>query len=166
MRANAAAFNRTPPAKGLIMPRITWKRLLYAACVALAGLAALTAYELLRSREAQRYYAQGFDHEKAGEYEAAIADYAHAIGIISDYAEAYNNSGISYAALGEYEKAIDDYTQAIGIISDYAAAYYNRGNAYADLGEYDKAIADYTHAVDIDPDYAEAYANRGSAYVD
>ena len=94
--------------------------------------------------------------------EDALADYAEAIRLKPDYAEAYSNRGIVKAKLGRYDDALADYAEAIRLKPDHASSFYNRGVAKAKLGRYEDALADYDEAIRLKPDYAEAYSNRGA----
>ena len=86
--------------------------------------------------------------------EDALADYAEAIRLKPDYAEAYNNRGAVKDALGRHDDAIADYDEAIRLKPDYAEPYYNRGTVKAKLGRYDDALADYAEAIRLKPDHA------------
>ena len=94
--------------------------------------------------------------------EDALADYAEAIRLKPDYAEAYNNRGAVKDALGRHDDALADYAEAIRLKPDYAEAYNNRGALKDALGRHDDALADYAEAIRLKPDYAIAYANRGN----
>ena len=95
--------------------------------------------------------------------EDALADYAEAIRLKPDYAEAYNNRGVVKDALGRHDDALADYTEAIRLKPDHARPYYNLGIVKAKLGRYDDALADYTEAIRLKPDHAGAFYNRGVA---
>ena len=95
--------------------------------------------------------------------EDAIADYAEAIRLKPDYAEAYNNRGAVKGKSGRYTAAIADCDQAIRLKPDDANAYNNRGAAKRLLGRHDDAIADYDEAIRLKPDDADGYNNRGAA---
>ena len=95
--------------------------------------------------------------------EDALADYAEAIRLKPDYAEAYNNRGILKAKLGRYDDALADYDEAIRLKPDHARPYYNRGILKAQLGRYEDTLADYAEAIRLRPDYARAFYNRGVA---
>ena len=94
--------------------------------------------------------------------EDALADYAEAIRLEPDYAEAYNNRGAVKAKLGRYDDALADYAEAIRLKPDHAGAFYNRGVAKDTLGRHEDALGDFAEAIRLKPDYAEAYNNRGA----
>ncbi len=95
--------------------------------------------------------------------EDALADYAEAIRLKPDYAEAYNNRGAVKAALGRHDDALADYAEAIRLKPDHASPYYNLGIVKAKLGRYDDALADYAEAIRLKPDHDGAFYNRGVA---
>ena len=95
--------------------------------------------------------------------EDAIADYAEAIRLKPDYAEAYNNRGAVKDALGRHDDALADYAEAIRLKPDHASPYYNLGTVKAKLGRCDDALADYAEAIRLKPDHAGAFYNRGVA---
>ena len=95
--------------------------------------------------------------------EGALADYAEAIRLKPDYAEAYNNRGAVKDKLGRYDDALADYAEAIRLKPDHANPYFNLGTAKAKLGRYDDALADYAEAIRLKPDHDGAFYNRGIA---
>jgi len=99
-----------------------------------------------------------------GDYDHAIQDYAKAIELKPDFAEAYFNRGLAYNNKGDYDRAIPDFTKTIKLEPDHAEAYNSRGIAYDHKGDQDRALKDYTKAIELNPDYAKAYNNRGIAY--
>ena len=95
--------------------------------------------------------------------EDALAEYAKAIRLKPDYAEAYNNRGAAKDALGRQDDALADYAEAIRLKPNDAGLYYNLGSVKAKLGRYDDALADYGEAIRLKPDHAGAFYNRGVA---
>ena len=95
--------------------------------------------------------------------EGALADYAEAIRLKPDYAEAYNNRGAVKDKLGRYDDALADYAEAIRLKPDHASPYFNLGTVKAKLGRYDDALADYAEAIRLKPDHDGAFYNRGIA---
>jgi tetratricopeptide (TPR) repeat protein len=113
---------------------------------------------------AKKYFKQGNDYYRQGEYDKAIESYKEAIELKPDDAAAYYNLGNAYNDLGEYAQAIESYKKAIKLKPDDVAAYYNLGNAYYNRSEYAKAIESYHKAIELKPDDADAYNNLGNAY--
>lgn len=114
---------------------------------------------------AGEYFERAYQHQMAGNYDMAIADYTESIRLNPQDADAYNNRGYVYNDFKKmYDIAISDFNEAIRLNPQHARAYYNRGLAYHNKGDYDRAIADYDQAIRLNPQYAIAYANRGVAY--
>jgi tetratricopeptide (TPR) repeat protein len=110
------------------------------------------------------YTNRGVGHERAGNYERAVADHTVAIRLDPELADGYLNRGISYRRLKKFSEALADYTHAIKLDPNGADIYSNRGNVYSDLGNFRDAIEDYNRAIQIDPNYYRAYNNRGLSY--
>jgi len=116
------------------------------------------------TQDAQFYYNRGIGSHKAGDLDAAIADYNQAIALNPNFANAYYNRGNAYYAKGELDGAVADFTQVITLTPKDDRAYNNRGLAYYAKGEPDRAIAEFTQAIALNPNFANAYNNRGNAY--
>jgi tetratricopeptide (TPR) repeat protein len=110
------------------------------------------------------YFRLGWLYQVTEQDHQAIANYAQAIALNPQDAEAFNNRGIVYYDLGEREKAINDFEQAIALNPQYGEAFYNRGIVYYGLGEDEKAIAGFAQAIVLNPQDAEAFYNRGIVY--
>lgn len=91
--------------------------------------------------------------------EEAEADFAAAIKLKPDYAEAYANRGRLHVDAENWELAVADLTRAIELNPRLAEAYGNRGRAYEGLGDGEKARADYDRAIELGHDPL-AYFNR------
>ena len=107
---------------------------------------------------------KGFDCQKRGEYDKAIAHYTQSIVSNPHNLLAYSNRAAAYRAKGEVDLAIQDCDKAIELNPGALDAYINRGNAYSDKGEVDLAIQDYTTAIALNPEDVEAHYNRALAY--
>ena len=90
----------------------------------------------------------------------ARADFARAIALKPNYAEAFYNRATTASAKGDFEQAIGDFDTAIRLKPDYAEAFYNRGSAYDQNGQYELAVADYDQAIRLKPGDAGALVNR------
>lgn len=101
---------------------------------------------------------------KAGETQAALADYNSALQLNANFSRAYNNRGSVLSDLGRYDEAIRDLDKAIECDPYYADAYDNRGNALARKGQPERALTDYNRCLKLDPNRAVSYNNRASAY--
>src|SRR5262244_1954782 len=110
------------------------------------------------------FYKRANGYYERGQYDRAIEDYNHVIGLNPNHANAFSNRGATYARKGEYDRAIESYDEAIRLNPKHAAALYGRGNAYRRKGDYDRAIENYDEALRLNPRNANAFSNRGVAY--
>jgi len=117
---------------------------------------------------AQQYFERGWEKEKAGDIQGAIADYTQAIDLKPDYSWALNNRGLlKKNYFQDYDGALADYDRAIQSDPQYAIAYNNRGNLKKNhLKDYDNALADYDRAIQSNPQSADGYYNRGNLKMD
>ena len=116
------------------------------------------------SVDAEFYLKRGEDFSGVHQYDRAIADYAAAIELKPDYAEAYNDRGFAYYLKGDFEQAIADYTRAIELRPNYPKAYNSRGVVYMSGGYGEaKSVPDFDRAIELKPDFRYAYINRASA---
>lgn len=88
-------------------------------------------------KESQKYFDEGFNFYKLGQYEKAVESFKEAIRIRPYYADAYNWIGLSYGRLEQYEKAIEAYKEAIKLKPDYIEAQEDLGFAYFSSGKLD-----------------------------
>ena len=110
------------------------------------------------------YVRRGQQKVGEGNFEGAIADYAEAIRINPNDAEAFNSRAFAYFSLKQYSKAVSDNTEAIRIEPDNSMTFAIRGATYLRLEEYSKAIADCNEAIRLIPINSFAYGVRGNAY--
>jgi tetratricopeptide (TPR) repeat protein len=95
----------------------------------------------------QIYASRGSWQYKKKNYNAALADYDHALSIDAEDVEFYDYRADAWMAKGDLDRAIDNYDQSIGIDPTYAAAYFSRGRAYEKKGDIDRARASYRAAL-------------------
>ena len=115
-----------------------------------------------------------------GEYEAAIAEWKHALELSPDEPSIYLSLGVTLARLGRPEEAIAQYQKALQTPSNGAHIHFRLGSALTDSGKSDEAIAHYDYALALvqlnrvdqaleslaaalraDADLAEAHELRG-----
>ena len=77
------------------------------------------------AREASLYRQEGYEAQRAGDMDEAIANYHKAILLDPAYATAYNDLGVSYETLGQLERAKQAYTQCLEINPRHASASAN-----------------------------------------
>jgi tetratricopeptide (TPR) repeat protein len=114
--------------------------------------------------EAGPYFKKGFELQKAGKDQEAVAQYSQAVVIDPSHTEAFTCRGLAYNALGQYDKAIADFTRAISLGSH--DAYITRAYAYRKLKDSDNALADCNRAIELDPKYWEGYVSRAEILQD
>jgi tetratricopeptide (TPR) repeat protein len=99
-----------------------------------------------------------------GRLEEAEADYAQAIALDPEYADAYSGQARLYVSLGDHDAARAAYDAAINVDESDVAAYIGRGEAAAAMGESDQALWDYDRAIELDPRSAAAWRGRAAAH--
>jgi tetratricopeptide (TPR) repeat protein len=88
------------------------------------------------------------------EYRNAIRDFATAISLAPDLADAYNGLGIAYGETGRMEEAIANFSIAIRKNPSNGGSYRNRGLAYAATGNHPEALSDFRKACELGEDDA------------
>uniref|UniRef100_A0A0C9QND0 TSA: Wollemia nobilis Ref_Wollemi_Transcript_18692_1291 transcribed RNA sequence n=1 Tax=Wollemia nobilis TaxID=56998 RepID=A0A0C9QND0_9CONI len=93
----------------------------------------------------------------AGEYEAALGQYASALEIAPDHPMAnelrsmcYANRGTCYSKLGKLEETIKESTKALELNSTYMKALIRRAEAHEKLEHFEEAIADLKKVLELD----------------
>lgn len=109
---------------------------------------------------------RGVARMKAGELQAAFADFSAAIQLHPRFDDAYSNRGFVRVELGQYDLAILDLNRAIELNPRSASAYSNRGTALMRKGESEQGLRDYNQCVKLSPNRALYYHNRAAAYLD
>ena len=100
---------------------------------------------------------RGINLSNSGRHSEALEDYATALRIDADLAEAFLNRGNTYVFLGQFDTAVGDYSTAIELETrKLHAAYFNRGLAYEGLKNLDSAFADFSKALELRPEWALA----------
>ena len=85
------------------------------------------------------------------EIEQAILDFAEALRVDPNNAEACNNLGRAFTLKKDFDRAIEYFGCAIQIDAKYAWAYYNRGRTRFLMKDFRKALSDYSEAIRLDP---------------
>jgi tetratricopeptide (TPR) repeat protein len=110
--------------------------------------------DLLDRDRASTLVNRGIIYNNVRKVDLALADFAAALAIDPNIAEAYLSRGNSRFYQKRFKDAVADYTRAIDLnIDRLAAAYYNRALAYANLEEYGKTRADLVAATKADPSF-------------
>jgi tetratricopeptide (TPR) repeat protein len=114
---------------------------------------------------AAAFKSRGDAHDDKGEYELALEDYANALALSPQDAEALNSRGTTRTAMGQYEAAIEDFDQAVTLGRGKAIPLGNRCFAKAVLGRLADALADCDEAVRLHPARLPALVARGFVYL-
>ncbi len=83
----------------------------------------------------------------SGKIANSIKNYASAIRLAPDFADAYGDKGVALARIGQFDEAISCYDEAIGLDQNYAEAFYNKGLALVELGKSADALTAFRAAV-------------------
>lgn len=139
------------------------------------------------------FFGRAMDHYTLRNYDAATADFTHAIETAPDFTLAYfmrANSIYKGARSGAHDtdadsrqqmkipglparqapptgihEALADINRVIELSPRMAFARFNKGNLLFESGDLTSAIAAYTDAIELKPDFGEAYYNRGYIYL-
>lgn len=125
------------------------------------GVEAATVWESSsESEEAQRWFTEGVQHQRAGRFQEAVRSYERSLRHDSKQPEVLSNLGFCYKNLERYEKAIRYYKEAIRLDPDLAEAHEYLGEAYLELGKLDLAQRQVTILRKLDPSEAEELARK------
>ncbi|MFH0980235.1 MAG: tetratricopeptide repeat protein [Planctomycetota bacterium] len=98
-----------------------------------------------------------------GRTDEALVEYAVALHLKPDYADAITNLGGLLARQGRLDEAIAEYRKAIRLKPTLAPAFNNLGNALFRQRAYAEAVENYEQALRLKPNYADAHHNLGTA---
>ena len=118
------------------------------------------------SRQAKRFYQNGFRHMQDAEWDSAVAAYSEVIHLHAKAASAYAARGTAHLCGGNHEDDIMDYTTAIAIAPDNPSYWRRRAHAWSAANPPDpkSAIADATQVIELDPTHHMGYGRRAVAY--
>ena len=118
------------------------------------------------SRQAKRFYRDGFRHMRYGAWFSAVAAYSEVIHLHQKAASAYATRGTTHLYGGEQQKAIQDYTTAIDLAPDNPSYWRRRAHAWSTTNptEPQSSIDDATRAIELDPTHHMGYGHRAVAY--
>ncbi len=126
---------------------------------------ALREQSMTRSNRAATYVNRGVLRMREGMYEAALEDYAAAVGLQPDLGAAYLNEGAAHIYRRDFAAALGPLDRAIELEShDLFAAYYNRAIARENTGDVSGAYYDFRKSLELKPgwDLAERQLTRFS----
>ena len=103
------------------------------------------------------YLERGWELQKQGEIESAIAAYHRAIQLNPHYDLAYDSLGWALRQQGKLEPAIAAYQKAIQLNPKNQSAYLDLGQSLHQQNQLDQAIAAYNKAIQLNPQDTLAY---------
>ncbi|MCB0375446.1 MAG: tetratricopeptide repeat protein [Sinomicrobium sp.] len=115
-------------------------------------------------KEAIRYYNEGQEYYKQGNFEKAIKKYKKAVDEDENFAFAWDMIGLSYRQLHQYREAIEYYNKSLEVQPGGRVPLMNIPVAYQYLKEYEKAITGYENFMKVFPDDPEGYYGLGRIY--
>ncbi|QIY94534.2 tetratricopeptide repeat protein [Streptomyces sp. S1D4-11] len=124
----------------------------------------IAAPEIPTTGRALAYTIRANERRAAGEYEAALADYATALALIPDLYRAHCGVGETHRLAGRYEQALTSFTRALDIAPDDTESVTGRGFTYLLMGRDEDALVDYNRAISLSPDTARPIASRGETF--
>ena len=118
------------------------------------------------SRDAKRFYRDGFQHMRNAEWFSAVAAYSEVIHLHPNAASAYAARGTAHLYGGDHEDAIQDYTTAIEFAPDNPSFWRRRAHAWstADPPQAQGSIDDSTRAIEIDPNHHMGHGHRAQIH--
>lgn len=112
------------------------------------------------------HFGAGNTSARAGNYEAALQSFKHALEIRPNEAFVHSNIAFVCLRMGARIAAVENYRKALAIDPCYYQAQYSLSNTLHELGQVDDAIAGYRLALDLNPNSEGAYLNLGNAFKD
>lgn len=116
-----------------------------------------------RQKRAVPFAEAGLAHHRAGNLDAAIAEYGKALERHAKFVDVLMLRGEAYRERGDIDRAISDYSRIISINKKHAGALVGRGAAFESKGLVPRAIEDYTRAIKASQEPA-AYFMRATIY--
>lgn len=121
---------------------ILFRSIVFMLCLLAAALAVAATGE----KDYRALYQRGVEHNKKGEFDAAIRLYTEALALKPESAGLFFVRGRAYLQKDLHDKAIGDLTKAIQLKPDYDVAYNVRGLAYVGKNQKDQAKPDFEKA--------------------
>ena len=111
-----------------------------------------------------KYFTEGNELARAGEFEKAIAAYKTVLEADPENVSALTNLGVAYYSTGNLEDAIASYMEALEISAQDADIRSNLAAAYVQTGQFEEALEQYEKAIELKPELAEAHFGLGVVY--
>lgn len=106
------------------------------------------------------YFNRGAGYRKAGDLDAALADFNRVVSLNPEFARAFHARGLVRDEQDAPDKALEDVDRAIKISTKDWSAYYTRAAMRRARQDYDGAMADIEKAADLEPKRAQVRLMR------
>lgn len=115
-------------------------------------------------KKAKRFFMEGRDLHKAGEFAKAEASYKNVLKIIPTQPDALHMLGVAAFQQDRFEEAEKLIAAAIRCAPKSALIFYNYGNALRKLARLDAAIQAFTRALELDPSHILSLEQIGNIH--
>jgi len=115
----------------------------------------------LNSRSGEFHFYLGNLETAAGDLDAAVASYGHALALAPALSEAHQNFGRALLALGRQREAIDSLQRGVAAAPSSAQAHFLLGSALQQLGQLEAAANSYRSALALAPRRADIHDKLG-----
>ncbi len=112
------------------------------------------------------YFNRGSGYRKAGDLDAALADFNRVVSLNPDFAAGFHARGLVRDDQDAPEKALEDFDRAIKVDPKDWGAYYSRAVLRRARQDYDGAVADVEKAADLKPKQPQVRLLRALLKVD
>jgi len=116
-------------------------------------------------KSAEAYANLGRLYDQQEQWQAAIANYRHAIELNPHCSWFYHHLADVLLKQEQWQDAIINYRRAIELNPDFSWSYHNLGNALLQLKSWEEAIHVYRKAIQLNPEFHWSYGNLGDAFV-
>ena len=99
--------------------------------------------------DGESYYWRGRAHLKAGNNDAALADFLEATRLAPDHFESYRNIDFIYASKGQWAPIIEQWDRYLTHAPDDPRALFERGGTYFNMGNKQAAKSDVSKACEL-----------------
>ncbi len=116
-------------------------------------------------KSAESYANLGRLQSQQEQWQAAIANYRHAIELNPHCSWYYHYLADILLKQEQWQDAIINYREAIALNPDFSWSYHNLGNALLKLQSWEEAIQVYQKAIQLNPEFYWSYCNLGDGLV-